>query len=307
MRIGVIGTGAIGGYFGSKLLEAGFDVTFIDVGKTLESIKAKGITINSFIKDIRIEKPNITDDLTVLRDKDLIILSVKSYDTKEVAKKLKCIISDNAHIISMQNGVDNEDILAEILGAEKVIGSAVYLSCNVPEPGIINHTALNRLILGRIDNKDNSTLEKIKEAFEKTGLVIEISSDIKKELWQKLMINIPFNGFTALINGPLEKYAEVPEASESFFEAMKEVQRIAQAEGINVTDKDTQKTFESFTSSKGFDKTLSSTLQDMQAGRKLEIDSFQGTIIRLAQKHNIKVPINKILYALLMMRVMAST
>lgn len=301
MRIGVIGTGAIGGYFGSKLLKAGFNITFVDVGRTFETIKANGITINSIIEDIRIENPNISDDLSTLKDTDLILLCVKSYDTRQVAQKLKGITRENTLVMSMQNGVDNEDILSEVLGQDKIIGSAVYISCNVPSPDIINHTALNKLVIGRLDKKIDSAIEKIKKVFEKTGLEIEISLDIKKELWQKLMINIPFNGFTALIGGPLEKYDDVSTAPDCFYEAMKEVQKIANAEGINVNDEDVENTFKSFTSSKGFEKTLSSTLQDIKAGRKLEIDSFQGTIIGLAEKHNISVPINKILYTLLMM------
>lgn len=302
MKVGVIGAGAIGGYVGSKLLKAGIEVTFIDVGKTLDTIKSRGITINSIYEDIRIDNPDITDDLGAIKNADVVLVCVKSYNTREIAEKLKNIISNNTLVISIQNGVDNEDVLAEVLGQDKVVGAAVYISCNVPEPGIINHTALNKLIFGRINKKIDKKLEWLKQEFLKTGIEIELSSDIKKELWQKLMINIPFNGFTALIGGPLEKYYDIQEASESFYEAMKEVQRVANAEGIEVSDEDVKKTFESFTSSKGFNTTLSSTLQDMQAGRKLEIDSFQGTVIKLARKNNIEVPINKLLYSLLMMR-----
>lgn len=301
MKIGVVGTGAIGGYFGSKLVHAGLDVVFIDVDSVCKSINTKGITINSVINDIKIEQPVISDDYSLLKDRDLIIVSVKSYDTRDVAIKLKDVMSDNAHVISMQNGVDNEIILSEILGEEKVIGAAVYISCNVPEVGVINHTALNKLIIGKLDGSNPDYLNKIKSILEKSELEIEISKEIQKELWQKLMINIPFNGFTALIDGPLEKYSSVSLAPECFLNAMKEVQKVANAEGINITDENTLDTFRTFTSSKGFDHTLSSTLQDIRAGRKLEIDSFQGTIIKLAEKHNVDVPINKILYTLLMM------
>lgn len=301
MKIGVIGAGAVGGYLGARLIEAGFDVTFVELDDVCNAIKVNGINVKSIISDVKVETPAIYSDMSVIAEKDIILLAVKSYDTEKVAHQIKNIISDKAVVVSMQNGIENEKILSEILGEDKVIGAAVYISCNVPQSGNIVHTSLNKLYFGRINGKNDEKVNLIAEIFSKTVLETVISDEINKELWQKLMINIPFNGFTALTGGPLEKYYSVKEAQESFYNAMKEVQQVAIAEGINISDKSIDESFQSFTNSDGFDKTITSTLQDMKAGKQLEIDYFQGTVIKLAEKHGINVPINKLLYALIMM------
>jgi 2-dehydropantoate 2-reductase len=134
-----------------------------------------------------------------------------------------------------------------------------------------------------------------------SGVPTKISTDIKKDLWKKLILNISYNGFTSITGKPLEKYFEIPEAQECFIEAMNEARMVAQKEGYNITDKDMDDLIR-VTHSEGFTSFKTSTLQDMEAGKQLEIDSLQGAILRTAKKHGIEVPINKLLYALLKLK-----
>ena len=300
MKIGVIGTGAIGGYFGAKLAQAGLDVTFISRGTTLNILQTQGLKIKSYMGDFTIRKPKVAHSFNVLADTDIILLCVKSYNTREVAEALKSRISDKTIIISMQNGIENEDILAEVFGKEKSIGSVVYITASVPEPGIIKHTSYGKVIFGELNKEITHRIRDIEKVFLDAGVPCGLTSDIKTELWKKLMLNIPYNGFTALARGPLSNYHEIREAQECFLRALKEVQAVARAEGHNISDEDVADVLK-FTKSEGFTTFKSSTLLDIESNKPLEIDSMQGAVIKAAEKHNLDIPVNKLIYALLKM------
>jgi 2-dehydropantoate 2-reductase len=300
MKICVVGVGAVGGYFGGKLARAGFDVTFISRGQTLEVLQKDGLRIKSYAGDFSIKKPKVAHDFKVLADADLILLCVKSYCTKEVAKAMQRVISDKTVIVSLQNGIENEDILADILGTDKVIGSVVFITSSMPEPGLINHTSYGKIMLGELNGKETERVRKIEKLFLDAAVPAGVTLSIKKELWKKLMLNIPYNGFTALVRGPLKNYFDVPEAQECFWRAMKEVQAVAQMEGHFLTDEDVENALK-FTKADGFINFKSSTLLDIEAGKPVEIEAMQGAVMKAAKKYNIDVPINKLIYALLKM------
>lgn len=300
MKIYVVGVGAVGGYFGGKLTKAGFDVTFVSRGQILEALQKNGLQIKSYTGDFVIKNPKVTDDFRELANADLILLCVKSYSTKEVAKTIKKFISDKAIIVSLQNGIENEDILAEILGKEKVIGSVVFITSSMPEPGLIKHTSYGKIMLGELNGEETERIKKIEKMFLDAGIPAGITPSIKKELWKKLMLNIPYNGFTSLVRGPLKHYFEIPEAQECFLRALKEVQTVARMEGYLLTDEDVENALK-FTKADGFVNFKSSTLLDIEAGKPVEIEAMQGAVIKAAKKYNIDVPINKLIYALLKM------
>jgi len=298
MKIVVLGTGAVGGYYGGRLAKAGNDVTFIARGKTLEALQSNGLEIKSYTGNFIIKNPKVTSDLAAVRNADLILFCVKSYSTSEIAKAIKPVIQDTAIIISMQNGIDNENILAATLGKEKILGSVVYITSCCPEPGLIKHTSSGKMILGELNGELTERLSKLEKLFLSSGIPISSSTNIKKELWKKLMLNMPFNGFTALTKKPLKAYFEIPDSLDCFYKSLKEVQLIAKHEGYNISDEEVDEVF-SICKSEQTMNFKSSTLQDLEAGKPLEIDSLQGTVIKIAHKHNLDIPINKLLYTLL--------
>lgn len=300
MKIGVIGAGAIGGYCGARLVKAGYDVTFIDRGATLEAMQKKGLKVESFMEDLDLRDIKVSADYSKLKDVDFVLVSVKSFATKDVSEMLKPILKEGAAVVSLQNSVENEDVMSEVLGVERVIGAAVYISCNVPEPGVIKHTALNKLYFGELDGSTTPRIEALKNMFVHAGFEIVISPNIKRQLWSKLMLNVAFNGMTAVMKGPLESYQKVTEAHECFFETLKEVQKVANLEGYDLTDEEVKAAY-SFTTSEGFSESTSSTQSDLEAGRPIEVDAIHGAVLRAAKKHNVEVPYTKLLYALIKM------
>lgn len=298
MKMSVLGTGAIGGYLGGKLANAQNDVVFIARDKTLEALKANGLQIQSYTGNFVIEKPQVTSDLNELKNSDIILLCVKSYSTREVADAIKPLLSDNNIIISVQNGIDNETILSEVLGTSKVIGAVIYISSSCPEPGIINHAARGNLILGELNGEITDRIQNIQKLFLNATIPTTISTNIQKELWKKLMLNVPFNGFSVLLKKPLKSYFEIPESLECFYDSLKEIQLIARYEGYNITDEEVEEIFNVSKSPKMV-AAKSSTLQDLEAGKALEIESLQGSVIKIARKHNLNIPISKFLYSIL--------
>ncbi len=301
MKIGVIGIGAVGGYFGAKLAKAGFDVTFIGTEKSVQALQENGLTIKSYQGDFKIENPQVAHDYKAIKNADLILLCTKTYNTKEIAETLKPKISDKALIISMQNGVENEDILADIFGVEQVIGSVVFITSSVPQRGVIKHTSYGKILLGELNGEITDRIKKIEKLFRDSEIPVGTTNNIKRELWRKLMLNVAYNGFTSLVGKPLEKFYDIKEAQESFKEALIEVQKVAKAEGYIITDEEVKAAYK-FTETKGFTSFKSSTLLDVEAGKPLEVDYMQGSIVKYAKKHNIEVPLNKLLYALLKLK-----
>lgn len=306
MKIAVLGTGAVGGYFGGKLANAKNDVCFIARGKTLEVLNEKGLVVKSYTGDFTIKKPKASSDLKAVTDADLILFCVKSYSTAEVAKAIKPLIKSNAIIVSMQNGIDNEDILSEILGKEKVLGSVIYITSSSPEPGLIKHTSYGKVTLGELNGKVSERAECIEKMFLSAGIPTNISPNIKKDLWKKLMLNVPFNGFSALTGKPLKVYFQIPDATDSYYRALKEVQLIALSEGYKISDQDVDEALAMSKTEQSL-KFKSSTLQDLEAGKPLEIYSLHGAVMKIAKKHNLDVPVNKLLYTLLQASCMPSS
>jgi len=301
MKIGVIGIGAVGGYFGAKLAHAGQDVTFIGTESSVSALKEKGLCIKSYQGDFEIKNPKVAHDFRRIADCDIILFCLKSYNTEEVAKALKPKISEHSLIISMQNGVENEEILSKIFGPERVIGAVVYITSSVPEKGVIKHTGYGKVVFGELTGEITDRLRKIEKLFIDSNIPAGISTDIKKDLWKKLILNTAYNGFTSIIKKPLVKFHDIPEAEEMFIKVLKEGQMVAQKEGLNITDKDIEDLMK-VTKTEAFVNFKTSTLQDIEAGKPIEIDSLQGAVIKAAQKHNVDVPLNKLMYALLKLK-----
>lgn len=300
-KVGVVGIGAVGGYFGAKLAKAGVDVTFIGRENTVDHIKEHGLKVISYQGDFEIKKPKVSHPFEAIKDADIILFCVKSYSTRKVAEAMKKRISDKAIIISLQNGIENEKILAEVFGPERVIGSVVYVSASKLSPGIIKHTAYGKLVMGGLTGEITPQLRKIEKLFLDSSIPVGVTEDINKMLWKKLILNIAYNGFTSVLNAPLIKFPDLPEAQECFYEVMKEAQKVAIEEGVNITDEDIDDLMK-VTKSQGFTTFKTSTLQDIEAGKPLEVDDINGMIIKLAHKYQIQTPMNKLLYALLKLK-----
>ena len=188
MKIAVMGAGAIGGYFGGRLAQAGYDVSFIARGAHLAAIKANGLKVLSPLGDFTIKPANVTDDPADVGVVDVVLFMVKNYDTRQAAEQIRPLVGPDTAIIPFQNGVDARALLSEVLGAGHVLGGVAFIPASIPEPGVIKHNAeLAKLVFGEFDRQVSPRAVAFLDALEKAGVAGEISADINVVLWSKLM------------------------------------------------------------------------------------------------------------------------
>jgi 2-dehydropantoate 2-reductase len=300
MKILIVGAGAVGGYFGGMLAKAGDDVTFIARGGHLKAIQERGLTVKSIKGDFNI-KVKAVERLPDEEKFDLIIFAVKSYDLNDACQNIKNAAHDNTTIMSLLNGVDSEDIVGSFFGMEKVIGSVAFIGAQILEPGVISHTAAGMITIGELNNPLNPPLirgsgwrcEEVLKLFERVGVTIKLSEDINKDIWSKMVWNVGFNAITAITGSMVSDVLSVPESRKIVEMAMKETVDVAKGKGIKITDDIVEKTI-SKTLKAGAIKT--SMLQDRENGKRTEIDSINGAIVRMGKDMGIPVPVNETLY-----------
>lgn len=304
MKIGIVGIGAVGGYYGALLAKAGFDVTFVGTERSVAALKKSGLRVKSdCMSDFDIKQPKASHAFEAIADADFVLFCLKSYNTEVVANELKKRISKDAVIVSLQNGIENEKLLSDIFGAERVIGSVVYVCASSPEPGLIQHTAYGDLVIGELDKTISDRILKLQKVLKDSHIGAKVTDNIYYELWKKLLLNSAYNGFTALIGHPLNGFKDNPEGRKAFYSTLKEGQKVAKADGVEISDEDIDK---SMTVLENITNFKSSTLQDVENGKPLELDALQGAIIKVAEKYNIETPLNNLLYGLIKLKMESS-
>ncbi len=306
MKILIVGAGAVGGYFGGMLARSGEDVTFLARGEHLKAIQEKGLYIKSINGDFNIkvkavEKPNDNEKY------DLIIIAVKSYDLSNACNNIKGIVKNETVLMSFLNGVDSEEIIGSIFGADKVIGSVAFIGSQISEAGVISHTASGMITIGELkppslpsptrgEGGGEGRCEEILNIFERAKIPIKLSENIQKDIWAKMVWNAGFNAITALTGSLVSDVLSIPESRKIVEMTMKETVEVANKKGIRLSDDLAEKTI-SKTLKAGEIKT--SMLQDRENGKAMEIDSINGAIVRLGHEMNIPVPVNETLYGAL--------
>jgi 2-dehydropantoate 2-reductase len=294
MKIGIIGTGGVGGYFGGKLALAGFDVTFVSRGLNLEALKSNGLTVKSISGDFKIDIVNATKRIEDLKNSDLILICVKAWQVKEIAQKLKNVISENTVVIPLQNGVSAADELIEQLGESSVVGGLCFIISKLESPGIINHFGIEpAIVFGELNNSITPRVEKIKEIFDTAGINSKISEDINSDLWKKF-ITICVSGLLAVTKTTYGELRELKQTRKMMIDLLKEIYRLSQKVGVNIKPDFINKTVAIIDTYPH--NSTSSLTRDVWEGKPSEIDYQNGMVVKLGQKYNIETPINKFVY-----------
>ena len=292
-----MGAGSVGAYFGARLASDN-DVSFIARGNHLRSMREKGLRVKSDVHEDLEITVNATDDPEKIGKVDLVLFTVKAYDTEKAGKQIKPLVGKDTVILSLQNGIDNEKILAEMYGKDKVIGGVAYILSRVEEPGMIHHESLGRVEIGELDGTVTERLKEIKYIFERSDIGCEISSNIKQVLWQKLAFNCALNAMTALTSSSLDDILKIKESSEVFEETVREAVKVGIASGIDMDEDEVIGNLMKIAEEAGAMR--SSMLYDREKGKKLEIDPLNGKIIEIGEELDIETPVNKTLYGCLM-------
>lgn len=298
MKIGIIGTGGVGGYFGAKLAKAGNDVIFIARGEHLKAMLEHGLQIKSIKGDFTIKPVNATHHLETLQDAAIIILATKAWQVKEVATQLKSIIDPTTIILPLENGILSSEELLEVLPNHHVLGGLCRIISKIQAPGIIEHVGVNPTItFGELNNEATQATETLKKLFDQAGIESYHAKDIQAERWKKFT-SICVSGLLALTRTNYGELRSTPETRALMIQLYHEIVAVAKAAHINLPDDFVDKTI-AITDALPPDSN-SSMARDIWEGKPSELEYQNGTIVRLGKKFNIQTPVNEFIYSCLL-------
>jgi 2-dehydropantoate 2-reductase len=298
MRIAVIGAGGVGGYFGGLLQKSGQDVAFLARGEHLRALQERGLRVRSVHGDFELPSVRATDRPDKLGQPDLVLFTVKTYDTERAAAQIRPAVGPNTAVLTFQNGVDNPERIDRVLGAGTAMGGTVHIETTIAEPGVIAQTSpIRRVALGELDGRPSERAERARDAFQAAGLEATLSDNIRKALWEKFLFIVGMSGLSTLTRSPVGIVLAVPEVREMLAQAFAETAAVAEAEGVAL-DPDPVGRMMAF--AQNLKPSMKSSMQrDLERGRRLEVESINGTVVRLGRAHGIPTPVNACIYACL--------
>jgi 2-dehydropantoate 2-reductase len=297
MRVLVFGTGAVGGYFGACLARGGHDVTFVARGTTLAALRERGLVVELPTERWHLTDLRAVDTPAAGPRPDVVLVCVKSYDTPAAATALRGIVWSKAILLSLQNGIENEEILAAQLGIPPPMVAYTRIGVAMTTPGVIVYSGRGEIVFGEPDGSRSPRAERLAAALAAAGVPHQLRDDVLVGAWEKLAWNAGFNAVTTLTGTTVAEVLAHPGTRDLVVRAMEEVDAVATALGIPVRRERTQAVLDD--SIRGLPDFETSMLQDYRRRRRLEHDAITGAVVRAASRTGVAVPINRTLLALL--------
>lgn len=297
MKIVVYGAGGVGAFFGALLARAGADVHFVARGAQLEALRAQGITIRSTLIGDVVEPPvSAAARGADIGTADLVLVCVKTHQTEEILDDLATLVGEDTVLVSMQNGVESDELLAARFGAHRVVPAAVYVGATVDAPGVVSHVAPARIAIGARAGFDPARLPAIRDALAATGQRVGISDDIQHERWRKLIWNASFNTVSAITGRSPAELLALPDTRDLLRAIMREVVSVARAQGVALRDEDIDEHIAWTERAAGI---RTSTMVDRERGKTMESDALIGVVIRRGRTLGVATPRCEVIHALL--------
>ncbi len=308
MRFAIVGSGAIGGYFGAKLVQAGHAVTFLARGAHLEVLRQKGLEIRSPAGDVRLQVHAESDPARV-GPVDVVLLAVKTYDIAGALPAVKTLVAtpgepalggSSAVVVTLQNGVDSPDEVATSVGREAVLGGSAHISTTVTEPGVLTQTGTHqRITFGEFfgdTSRVSPRVATLRDALAGAGINTDAVADARVPLWDKLVFLAPFAGLTGSTRLPIGLLRTCPPELDTYLAAASEIIRVAAAEGVTVT-RNPQSLVQEL---HGLPPQMrASLLVDLEQGKRLEVEALMGSVVRRGRAAGVPTPVMATLYGVL--------
>jgi len=297
MHIAIVGSGAVGGYFGGRLAASGSTVSFIARGAHLDALRRDGLRLSSPLGDVHLPRVTATDDPSSIGPADVVFFTVKLYDTEAALRLLPPLIGADTIVIPFQNGVESVERIAEAVGREHTGGGTAYVAAVVERPGMIWHTANNRLIFGELDGSRSLRLEHLASACAAAGIDGRLSDRIEVDIWTKFVWLSVFSGVTAVTRLPVGVVREDPELVALCQAAAME----AVAVGLRKRVPLPAEVFDSFLPMLQSlpPHARSSMLEDLERGRRLELPWLSGAVVRLGEEVGVATPTHRFIASVL--------
>ncbi len=292
-NVAVLGAGAIGASYAAMFFDgSGFSTMLVAEGERYDRLKSEGLIINKKKYSIPVVHPD-----EAVPPADLILVALKNHDLP-AAHDLKKLVGNETIILSVMNGLDSEKYLGSVYGMDKLLYAIAVGIDALREGNSVIYTVSGKIVFGEADNSSPSErVLRVQNAFDRAGIKFETPTDMIRALWWKFMVNVGINQASAVMRAPYGVFQSSPEARELVDILMREVIVLAAREGVNLVEKDVDEWNAVLNGLSPNGKT--SMLQDIEAGRKTEVDVFGGKVVELGKKHGIPTPVNQTLLSII--------
>jgi 2-dehydropantoate 2-reductase len=298
MRILVMGSGGVGGYFGARLARSGCDVSFVARGRHLEAMRSDGLRVESLLGDIHLPHVQVSSNPADFGPVDLVLFGVKLWDTQEAADQLRPVLGPDTGVVSFQNGVVKDDILRDILGPRHVLGGVCYIAAAIAEPGLIRHTGtLQKLIFGEYDGTPSARTRNFLEACLAAKIDAAVDASIQRTIWEKYVFLVGLSGATSLARTPIGPIRGNRRARAFLHDLMQEVVQVGRAQGVDLPA--------DFAANRlDFVDTLPASMSssmhgDLERHNRLEVEWLSGDVVRRGLELGMATPCNRAVFDIL--------
>ena len=297
MKVAVLGAGAVGAFYGARMSEGGADVALIARGAQLAALRERGLTLVTPERTSE-HRLSATDDPAEIGPVDVVLFCVKSYDTEAAAAGLGALLHGETAVVSLQNGIDNEEKLAAAIGWEHVLGGSAYILGTVREPGVVEASGPRRIVFGEWTGGELSArVRAIVEVFERGGVDAHAAPDVRVAKWEKFTLLAAFSAMSAAVRLGLGEIRDAPAARAMLHALMTEAWTVGRAEGVGLDD-DLVDRQHALLMAQAPDATAS-LRYDLVTGHRMELEALQGVVVRLGRRHGIPTPWMDAAYAIL--------
>ena len=298
MRMAVMAAGAVGGYFGARMANAGHDVAFIARGAHLEAIRRDGLKLESQLGSVHLNPVNATDDPGLVGPVDVVLFAVKLWDTETAGKAALPLVGPDTRVITLQNGVDSVERLAPILGANAVVGGSTHVVAKIAQPGMIRHTgAIAKIRCGRLDGRPDPLLERYVDEFKRAKIDFALADNMRLDMWKKFVLLSANAGATASTRQPLGVIRADPHMRAFFYQLIHETMAVGSAAGVAFPPEfpeELDRLVAAFAP-----ETKASMANDLEAGNRLELDWITRKVVVLGRQYHVPTPGHTAVYAIL--------
>lgn len=300
MRVAVFGAGAVGGYFGGRLAEAGEDVVLIARGEHLRALQRHGLRVESIAGDFSVDPVEATDDPKAVGVVDAVLVAVKAWQVPEAARAMRPLVGSDTFVVPLENGVEAPFELAEVLGKRHVVGGLCRIISSLVGPGHVRHAGISPTIaFGELDGGRSERVARLWEVFERAqGVTPTIPPDIHVAIWEKFLFIAALSGVGAVTRAPVGVLRSLPETRGMLEEAMEEILAVARARGVALAQESVPKTMAFIDGLPG--QGTASMQRDVMAGRPSELESQNGAVVRLGGEVGVETLVHRFIYVSLL-------
>jgi 2-dehydropantoate 2-reductase len=295
MRISIFGTGAVGGYFGGRLSQAGENVIFIARGDHLKAMLNHGLRVDSINGDFVMQQVQATDDPSKIGEVDMVLVGVKAWQVAEAAEAMRPMIGPKTLVLPMQNGIEAPTQLSAVLGKRHVLGGLCGLFCYVAGPGHIVHAGTDPFVkFGELDNRQSRRVERLLDTFKKAGVSADIPPNIQVAMWVKFLMITVWSAMGAVTRAPAGVWRSLPETRQVAEQSLQEILAVAAALNISLPENMRQKIMAIYD---GLAPQSTASLQrDVMEGRPSELEAQIGAVVRFGKEAGVETPLFTFIY-----------